>query len=1307
MRPPSLFVMFGCGALLLTTSLGWSAPPAVVGELRFGEVGRGIGIAVDRGIITEVEGRRCWVLGRQESRLEEVWGENLPKPGLPGATVVVGSEKKTDLSSEVRMTIPAPGRYSLVATLWDESRSPTGQNLVALGTVDKGRFVQFGALKVAGCPGSSEPIFRPTFRPSVVLIPESLTKAAGEIAVVFDPRTEVAIADLRLVALLPVLEASTPESIGALKARFGRDVTVLDLWHEAMVDLVKRQAWVFAETGRALGDLNVLARHAKVAGAAGLPDPSAERAAILSKVAAVVSSFDRFFYEARLAWVLGDSAKAHALRDDVAKQLEALSFASSRVTSATASALKNLPPTTLTAQRPPDSIPPTLDDASSCLMIGFRNSTWKGMDPFGALPEIYRAIGIEGFLSLIGPPSLQESGEFEPAEAENRFGVLQEVGQAGSQMLYGVGHHMFPLTNQGGLPKWVQNLPGVETVEKGESARAYNVYDPQIRGYVNKVIEKLAATWKGKPNFVPWYYWGEPKMTAGAGPAALAAFHAYLRESYSNIDELNKDWRTDYASFDAIQPPVRDDYLNPSPLFYWFETFRRHSLVALTAGYRESLRRGDAGARLWFEGWGRYDYLVKHAMNQYQIAFVSDIFAVHTSLAQEVMRPLQEAISRYSGKPFADGEITVGGVEYNGANTQWQVADYGGMNVKAQLWSGARIITFWPTFMTAFSNSYGGPRFYEDHFNGPLSPVATAIAQSARFSRDILPVIESAPLVPHRVGVLYSSTSFLGGRPLNQVEHETMPVHSWLHYSKFGYDLVMEEALADGRETLENYDLLVVPWGLWLGNAAQDALAKFVRRGGTIVAAGPPGAFNAYGFPSGRLLREFAPDAMVEPGLGEWSECARLDAASRSRMKLGDSPAAGSLGGWKLKMSGLPKNQAILFSETGEPVAWSLPGGEAGGRLILANGSLWQNALRELAVEPARARCLEAIAYSSNPDRVRVSARRTSDGTLFLGVFNLDAHRSSSETISVAGTFSATDEFFGGRRLPIASSIEAGRTLVKLTLQPGEGMVLQLDPPRKSSSASPGQQKPETAESTIVASGIRGQVAARYQALDKPALSELVAKSSLTPSPRETVRTLAVAEAGRMPDLFVLDGDASDWSEAKFQKLNLPGGATGTVGFGWNERDLLIMVRVTGLPADKPLLDPEVHWMWIMDGIRLRIDALPDTGVFANVNYHDLRYGPAETFLAISREGKVTSINGYDFPVGAVHTRSHQLPDGYTMEIQIPLGALFLDPKTIREVPMAFELTTFGRGTSWHPFGSRESLMNGPVYLGMLRFNSK
>ncbi|HEX5234338.1 MAG TPA: beta-galactosidase [Silvibacterium sp.] len=117
----------------------------------------------------------------------------------------------------------------------------------------------------------------------------------------------------------------------------------------------------------------------------------------------------------------------------------------------------------------------------------------------------------------------------------------------------------------------------------------FSFADQKYRELAHDIAERMAERYGHNPDVVGWQLDNE-YANSSFDPEAKSQFHAWLRQKYGTIDNLNFHWATAYWSqtynnFDQI--PVREDNENPALLLDWrrfvSDTWKSYSLNQIGA----------------------------------------------------------------------------------------------------------------------------------------------------------------------------------------------------------------------------------------------------------------------------------------------------------------------------------------------------------------------------------------------------------------------------------------------------------------------------------------------------------------------------------------------------------------------------------------------------------------------------------------------------------------------------------------------------------------------------------------------------
>ncbi len=318
---------------------------------------------------------------------------------------------------------------------------------------------------------------------------------------------------------------------------------------------------------------------------------------------------------------------------------------------------------------------------------------------------------------------------------------------------------------------------------------------------------------------------------------SLVPMRRWLRERYRTLAALNREWGTQFASWDLVMPPTThqamqakdDNFASWADFKEWMDISFADALQMGTDAVHEVDKDayiGIGGGQM--PGWGGYDYArITKAINAIEPYDIGNNVEIIRSL-----NPQMVVLS-----------------------TGFENGDWEKHRVWYELLHGQRGLIIWDE-----------KQEYVDK-NGNVEPRGAQAAQYYNEIRDGIGalIINSHP-VTDPIAIHYSQPSMrtqwmLERRPggnawidlsarFERSDNNFLRLReSWcrliedqgLQYKFVAYDDLGRGALSNG-----GYHLLILPQSSTLSPAEVDAIREFVWQGGTVIADGEPGTFNEH-----------------------------------------------------------------------------------------------------------------------------------------------------------------------------------------------------------------------------------------------------------------------------------------------------------------------------------------------------------------------------------------------------------------------------------------------------------------------------
>ncbi|MFC3115069.1 beta-galactosidase [Cellvibrio fontiphilus] len=130
-------------------------------------------------------------------------------------------------------------------------------------------------------------------------------------------------------------------------------------------------------------------------------------------------------------------------------------------------------------------------------------------------------------------------------------------------------------------------------------ARQHVSYEhPAVRKACFRIVEAIAKTLGDHPAIIAWQIDNELKchVAEDFSPAAIAAWHKWLKKRYVTIERLNEDWNTHmwsthYQSFEQVPAPLKTPFLHNASLSTAYRLFNRESIAEFSDMQCEIIRQ--------------------------------------------------------------------------------------------------------------------------------------------------------------------------------------------------------------------------------------------------------------------------------------------------------------------------------------------------------------------------------------------------------------------------------------------------------------------------------------------------------------------------------------------------------------------------------------------------------------------------------------------------------------------------------------------------------------------------------------------
>jgi len=422
----------------------------------------------------------------------------------------------------------------------------------------------------------------------------------------------------------------------------------------------------------------------------------------------------------------------------------------------------------------------------------------------------------------------------------------------------------------------------------GKYSGMSNIWHPAIRSLL---VDNLTAVGKyyrsAMPNLLMYekLTWEPGALGAfqdvyGYNKLAVDAFRAKMEKKFGTIANLNKAWRTTYAGFDSIEfpaSPFQTTGFMPNALSYEFYLFRTESWTDYLGLAVRSLQAGDPGRPIAAELNGITGTFINGTVPSLRLwkslpfMFVDDH---HNNWAPNYAAlNMHYSLCLYSGKQPMESEYIWTFPRLIQPKTEDDYKITGELSIWRKMVWGRKILNVfgdydgWGYRHNYFDeqNSYvhQPSKYYGYGGTGAfVREAATSIVLGKKRAREFWPYLKDTEVLKSKIALIVPTTSMINEYPYEALS-VTYPVYEqafmrWdrlLGTRDLDFRYVPEEAILDGVEKLAGFKVIVLPYMTYFPKGLAAKLLNWTKAGGTLIAEGVPGVYDAYGFDNPEMMR--------------------------------------------------------------------------------------------------------------------------------------------------------------------------------------------------------------------------------------------------------------------------------------------------------------------------------------------------------------------------------------------------------------------------------------------------------------------
>lgn len=414
--------------------------------------------------------------------------------------------------------------------------------------------------------------------------------------------------------------------------------------------------------------------------------------------------------------------------------------------------------------------------------------------------------------------------------------------------------------------------------EHRSRTRSYclNFFHPAVKQYINDYLGEYAAFCAKEPRILFYEFAAETLMnfktnagtrSIGYGKNATIAFQEHLRRRYQDIGAVNAALGTDFADFNAaVQPPdpLAKRRETVTPLDAEFEIFRENSYMDYLRSINQAIKAADPNKPTV----ARFSGLITD-MNGAQAFDVCDIVSHHCRAPRmQMVYPYLNSMNRHYQRGLAYMEDFWGCQDAQDRIDEERAQRRGlEKHVARSLVWGRTLQMKWYSYTTgAYIFTYNGNWMSLRHDLTTMRYCAPALGVALRNMENFDWVLTHSVIAPGRILLLQPSSTMRNMRPSQSVAGGMQQFHNFLQANGFVYESLPEEFILDGRVSLGDFDVVLLPPALYMPVDLQTQLAAFVNNGGTLVALSDLPEADELARPADAFKRTLATAAAVAGG---------------------------------------------------------------------------------------------------------------------------------------------------------------------------------------------------------------------------------------------------------------------------------------------------------------------------------------------------------------------------------------------------------------------------------------------------------
>jgi hypothetical protein len=480
-----------------------------------------------------------------------------------------------------------------------------------------------------------------------------------------------------------------------------------------------------------------------------------------------------------------------------------------------------------------------------------------------------------------GAPKVHTETELDFSNVTQACDDLQKLGYQGTFSMLSFGLHEYMYAPAWFVDKYKDepdffklSADALPARRRDGNEQSLNYLHPAVRAYIKDYLGKYAAFGRNEPRLLfyetaqeayPYFTTSKGLRESGYGPHGEAAFRQWLQAKYRDIAVLNREWGSTYADFAAVVPPP-DAYVGRpaiTPLVAEFEAFRDDAYLGYLKLIYDSLKAGDPTKPVV----SRHSDLLSR-INGARIFETCDILSYHRGSPQmDVGNLYLNSLNRFARRSLGYME-DFWGVQQEGDRAWDERAQRRGLEkhiCRESIWGRTLQMKWYAYTAGAYLFEYNGNWFNPQYDLTTVRYCTPGLAIAKQQMEKLDWVLTHSQIAPAKVLVLQPSATMRNERPEMGAYSTLLDLHRGLYDLGVLYELVPEEYIQDGRASLSDYKVVVLPNAKYLAADLQRRLLEFGRgQGHLLILVGENGTFDELARPCDALRQGLGPEAPTQ-----------------------------------------------------------------------------------------------------------------------------------------------------------------------------------------------------------------------------------------------------------------------------------------------------------------------------------------------------------------------------------------------------------------------------------------------------------